>query len=248
MGRWKRAERVARWFGVEAAGAGGAIAADLLDQLSCALRDLLPKPGQILLIAGASGSGKSTLLRKLRGLLRGRCVELDRIELRRRPVIELFGVMELGEALALLSRFGLAEAHTYLLPPRKLSAGQQWRLRLALALAEAQRRKRRRCIVADEFANPLDRITAAIVAHALRRMIDRTCLSAIVATTRDDLRRALRPEKVLECDFGQARLIATTGRSDTPVRLRPKLQASGRSARSTGCRSSARAGRQHSLA
>lgn len=114
--------------------------------------------------------------------------------------------MPLGHALTLLSKLGLAEAHTYLLPAAKLSAGQHWRLRLALGIAEARRRGGEECIVCDEFANPLDRVTATVVAHALRRMVDRTDLSAILATTREDLDRALRPEIKIACDFGAVRV------------------------------------------
>ena len=127
--QWNRAEVIGRWFGIDPAEAR--LTSRMPGPLPAELRGMLPKAGQIVLICGPSGSGKSTLLRRLRWRMRKR-IELDRIALPRRPVIELFGRMKLEDALALLSRFGLAEAHIYLLPPQKLSAGQQWRLRLAL--------------------------------------------------------------------------------------------------------------------
>jgi hypothetical protein len=56
--------------------------------------------------------------------------------------------------------------------------------------------------LADHLA--ADRITARIVAHCLRRTIDRSPqLRAIVATSHDDLEGALRPDLIARCDFGQ---------------------------------------------
>jgi ABC-type ATPase with predicted acetyltransferase domain len=65
--------------------------------------------------------------------------------------------------------------------------------------------------VCDEFAAVLDRVSAAIVARALRRAIDATPgLSAVVATSHDDLGLALRPDTLIRCDFGR-RLVEKTG-------------------------------------
>jgi ABC-type ATPase with predicted acetyltransferase domain len=138
---------------------------------------------------------------------------LNRIPLPHRPVIELFPGLPLEKALELLSRVGLAEAHTYLLPPAKLSAGQRWRLRVALAIARPEMAVARHwavgtghcfCLVCDEFAAVLDRVTAAIVAHALRRVVDQgSGLCAILATSHDDVVRGLRPDWVVECEFGK---------------------------------------------
>jgi ABC-type ATPase with predicted acetyltransferase domain len=58
-------------------------------------------------------------------------------------------------------------------------------------------------LAADEFAAPLDRITALVVARALRKAVSaRPDLCAIVATTREDLATALNPDLIVHCDFG----------------------------------------------
>jgi ABC-type ATPase with predicted acetyltransferase domain len=78
-------------------------------------------------------------------------------------------------------------------------------LRLALGLAAARPENGRQlCVLAaDEFAAPLDRVTAMVVARAVRRAADaRPDLCAIVATGHDDLTAALAPDVVIRCDFG----------------------------------------------
>ena len=58
-------------------------------------------------------------------------------------------------------------------------------------------------IGADEFAAPLDRVTALVVSRALRKTVSgRRDLCAVVATARDDLEVALDPDLVVRCDFG----------------------------------------------
>lgn len=169
-----------------------------------ALRLPSPAPGQIILISGPSGSGKSTLLRQCRRQC-GKAGWLDLAALRLRPraVVDLFPSLSVENTLELLSRFGLAEAHTYLLRPGELSDGQRWRLRLAMALHRASRRKQT-CVACDEFAAMLDDVTARIVARRLRRIVEPSSgMSAVLATCRNDLTDALRPDVVVNCDFGR---------------------------------------------
>jgi ABC-type ATPase with predicted acetyltransferase domain len=118
--------------------------------------------------------------------------------------------------LEALSRVGLGEVWTYLRTPGELSEGQRWRLRAALGLARAgdqhvgqarplkgSAKGRLHVLAIDEFAAPLDRVTAMVVARALRRaMSARGDLCAVVATSHDDLVGALAPEVVVRCDFG----------------------------------------------
>lgn len=139
----------------------------------------------------------------------------------------------LVRALELLSRVGLAEPVDYLRHPARLSEGQRFRLRLAVALAEAQRRAA--CtpavvhdtpatvvLTCDEFASSLDELTACVVSRCLRREVDATHpgsgagLSAIVVTARPTgaIVEALRPNRVVRCDFGAWR-VAT--RSPAPA-------------------------------
>ncbi len=125
---------------------------------------------------------------------------------RRRPprdtVIDCFPHRSVEDTLCLLGRFGLAEAAIYLLPPRSLSAGQQWRFRLALAADRLERARRPHLIIADEFAAVLDRVTACVVAHRLRKLIDGSPHAALLATSHDDIATALKPDHVIRCDFG----------------------------------------------
>jgi ABC-type ATPase with predicted acetyltransferase domain len=216
VARSKRAKWIARSFGL-------ALPAKIdptpsssprFDEMTIA--SLVPAPGEILLITGPSGAGKSSLLRAIRSITKHTVhwIDLDRVRPRReRPVIDLFGRTSLMRVLEMLSRVGLAEVWTYLRTPRQLSEGQRWRLRLAMAMLRAKRSARsprrpqcrspRSIIVCDEFAALLDRITAAIVARMLRRAISSTEQSAIVATSHEDLIRALGPDAIVRCDFGR---------------------------------------------
>jgi ABC-type ATPase with predicted acetyltransferase domain len=175
-----------------------------------------PWPGRIVLIDGASGSGKSTLLRQYRRRLRGRCIDLARLRTAPGSVIDQFPDLPLSCALQLLARVGLAEAHTYLLNPRRLSAGQRWRLKLALAMQRMSHmgrapRDKAAVLVCDEFCSCLDEVTAAVVCHALRRFVDEACCGAVVAGSRH-LAGALRPDVIVTCDFdGQAIVAPAAG-------------------------------------
>ncbi|MGN6505597.1 MAG: hypothetical protein ACTHM6_08545, partial [Tepidisphaeraceae bacterium] len=86
----------------------------------------------------------------------------------------------------------------------------RWRLMLALGVATAIRVGQTPSVAVlamDEFAALLDRVTARIVARALRRLIDRhigdqgATLGAVVATSHHDLLAALQPEVIVRCDF-----------------------------------------------
>jgi ABC-type ATPase with predicted acetyltransferase domain len=153
----------------------------------------------------------------------------SRLRVRRRPadapaaavvVVESERDLEarIAAALSLLAGVGLAEARDYLRPPRRLSEGQRFRLRLALALATCEARRAapgdasptahlrgRHVLICDEFAAPLDDLTAAVVARCVRRAVDarRAWLSAVVVTGRCALRAALAPDVVVHCDFDE---------------------------------------------
>lgn len=186
-----------------------------------------PRPGEITLITGPSGGGKSSLLAAMREAPRAQSIlwiEPATIRLPDACVIDCL-CRALGHdaaaadervverALELLGRVGLAEAWTYLQRPAELSDGQRWRLMLAMAVAAAGRADAPAAtavIAMDEFAALLDRITARVVARALRRLVrpvqnlDDSAtpqLSAIVATGHDDLVDALAPDTIITCDF-----------------------------------------------
>ena len=165
------------------------------------VRSILPPPGAITLVTGASGSGKSSLLRAACCATDARWMDLDDVKPRDVPLVDCFDERPLDETLALLARVGLAEVWTYIRTPSELSDGQRWRLKLALALNRASSDARLRTILcADEFCAVLDRVSAMIVARTLRRAV-RAPLSAIVATSHDDLAKALRPDLIVTCDF-----------------------------------------------
>jgi ABC-type ATPase with predicted acetyltransferase domain len=169
------------------------------------LHDLeIPRAG-ITLITGPSGSGKSTLLRVIEAALRHQApsagppiqapasIRLESIPLPNRPLPDCFD-LPLERTLGLLSRAGLAEARLWLRTPRELSEGERFRYRLARWMALS----RRPILLADEFCNGLDRITARAVAWQLQRFVAaarRTprLRAAIVATAHEDLAEDLRP-------------------------------------------------------
>src|SRR4051812_35948815 len=211
-GKWsERAQIVARWFGVEQAAAQTV--------RSCGTN---PPPrielhgGKLILLTGPSGAGKSTLLHRLRRQCHDRHTswrDLQQTRLSGELVIDAMA-QAMGNnggdvadeaaiiaALEALSRVGLGEVWTYLRTPAQLSEGQRWRLRLALALARARPAppgKSLTILAADEFAAPLDQVTALVVASALRKAVSaRADLCAIVATSREDLTESLDPDLIV---------------------------------------------------
>ena len=167
-----------------------------------------PVPGQILLLTGPSGSGKSTLLRQLAARIPiSQRLTLDDLPLPNKPTVDLFPHLPLEDRLRLLSRVGLAEVYSWLRTPRQLSDGQRYRLRLALALSRtsslATNNYQLATLLSDEFAAPLDTLTALIVSQALRKLVkSNSALSAILVTGRHELIPALSPERLIHCDFG----------------------------------------------
>ncbi|CAN5390959.1 ATP-binding cassette domain-containing protein [soil metagenome] len=217
VARSRRTRKIAAAFGVKLPGKAQRLG--LLDPISAlSLATLVPAPGEIVLITGPSGAGKSSLLRAIRTLSKHsvRWIDLERIRPPQRAVVDLFGRMSLTRVLEMLSRVGLAEVWTYFRTPRELSEGQRWRLRLAIALLRSRvpqprnsngqspggASSRRAILISDEFAALLDRVTAGIVARTLRRSIH-SGAAAIVATSHEDLTRALDPDVIVRCDFGR---------------------------------------------
>ena len=178
----------------------------------------VPRPGEVLLLAGPSGGGKSTRLRAIAASSAVRTFDVARVRLRPVPCVDQFGcsrdpAADLKHAAGLLARVGLAEAFVFLRLPSELSDGQRWRLRLAIVIHRVMRHNALRddgalpLIVADEFGAVLDRVTACTVARSLRRTIDRltrvgVSVAAAVATSHDDLERALLPDRVDWCEIG----------------------------------------------
>ncbi len=203
VGTLSRAAAIARRFAIKGKPQIGYDWATLADETA---RRIVGEcaAGKILLIAGASGSGKSLLMRHLAGHLGDRGICADKMAFSNEMVIDCLPFVELEDALAVLARFGLGEVYTYLSPASLLSTGQQSRLRLAMGYAKAM--SQGGVMLVDEFATQLDRFSAAVIARNLRRALaNQDRVSAVVATCHDDLATALRPDVVIECDFGEYR-------------------------------------------
>ena len=140
-------------------------------------------PRQVCFITGASGSGKSVLLRELYGAIESEAkVNLDEIELPAKANVVDCVDGELMQSLRFLNKSGLNDVYTVLNQPNKLSEGQKYRFRFAMALASGAE-----YVFADEFCSNLDRITAMVIAHNVRRYADRYNKCFVLASSHDDL-------------------------------------------------------------
>lgn len=156
----------------------------------------------VTLVTGPSGAGKSTLLRGVidRAKAGGwRVIDVAKLKFGEAPAVNLAG-RDAENALSRLASVGLAEARCVVRRAKEMSDGQRARLKLAMALERASRGKRagRTLIVADEFAQSLDRATARSVAMSFARVVRREAnVCAIVATSHGDLEAALAPAEVV---------------------------------------------------
>ncbi len=157
------------------------------------------KPGQILFITGQSGSGKTTIFNILKTHLKPAC-ELERIRVKPTKILPENFNLPLKESLYYLSLAGLADAHLFLRKPNELSDGQRYRFKLALALA---RGKKADYIFADNFLDPLDRITAKIIARNVRKFAEKFNKAFVVASPNFDFFDQLAPDILIEKGFSQ---------------------------------------------
>ncbi len=150
-------------------------------------------PGQICCITGSSGAGKSTLLNTIYNrIAAGLRIRLDEIAIETdRPMIDCLNG-PLLDAVDALSKAGLSDVLSMLKIPCQLSAGQQWRYRLAKAMQSG-----RQWIFIDEFSASVDRITACVIAHNLRKIARRNNTIFILASCHEDFLTDLRPDVVI---------------------------------------------------
>jgi ABC-type ATPase with predicted acetyltransferase domain len=105
--------------------------------------------------------------------------------------------------LKTLSNAALTDVFCVLNSPRTLSDGQKYRYRIAKALAGNEQ-----FIFADEFCSSLDRVTAAVISHNLRKFATQSGKIFILASSHDDLLADLLPEViVIKHLAGQAEVI-----------------------------------------
>ncbi len=178
----ERASALCRMFGVDAG---------RLEQLAvthkCRVKVL---QGDIVYITGPSGAGKSVILAEMeRQVDAKQRVNLDEIELvSDRAVIDCIDG-DIIEAMRMLGYAGLSDVFQMLNAPALLSEGQRYRFRLAMALAGGKRH-----IFADEFCSNLDRITAAVIAHKVRRFADGSGRVFFLASSHEDILADLQPD------------------------------------------------------
>lgn len=164
--------------------------------------------GDIVYITGPSGSGKSVILAELEKAISARDrVNLARIKLPAdKALIDCLDGDFLND-LRMLSTAGLNDVFCILNQPNNLSDGQRYRFRLAKALA-----KGKKYIFADEFCSNLDRITAAVISHNIRKYAKRTGVTFILASSHDDILLDLMPDVLVAQELtGQTRIIYKYG-------------------------------------
>jgi hypothetical protein len=111
--------------------------------------------------------------------------------------VDCFDGPPLEDVMHTLSLAGLNDAFVMLRRPGELSDGQRYRLRLAQTIAHVETKASDAplpVVLADEFGATLDRVTAAVIAHNLRKWVTRARCCFIAATTHDDLLEPLRPD------------------------------------------------------
>jgi ABC-type ATPase with predicted acetyltransferase domain len=159
----------------------------LADNLS-----LSPSPGEIIFLTGPSGSGKTTLLRLFRRLFSPNLDLMD-IPLSPNRILTDHFNLPLEKSLYFLSLAGLADASLLLHTPPELSDGQLFRFRLALVLSHSPP-----FVFCDNFLDPLDRLSARILAGNLRKFARRSTSVFFLASPHHDILPQLKPDLLIE--------------------------------------------------
>jgi ABC-type lipoprotein export system ATPase subunit len=155
--------------------------------------DIKLSAGEICYITGPSGSGKSVLLREFYSTFAGdKKINIDDIPLPDDKTS--VDCIEGGflQTLRALSNAGLTDVFCVLNSPVNLSEGQKYRYRIAKAISGDNQ-----FIFADEFCSNLDRVTAAVISHNLRKFAAKTGKTFILASSHDDLLADLLPEVIV---------------------------------------------------
>ncbi len=153
--------------------------------------------GDICYITGPSGSGKSVLLREFfSNFDNDKKISINDITLPDdKTVVDCIEPTHNSgflETLRTLSNAGLTDVFCVLNSPATLSEGQKYRYRIAKAISSDKQ-----FIFADEFCSNLDRVTAAVISHNLRKFATKTGKTFILASSHDDLLADLLPEVIV---------------------------------------------------
>ena len=149
------------------------------------------RPGDLVLFTGPSGSGKSSLMRAAGEQLGA--LDAFSLPLPDAPLVDALPG-SVTERVSTLAACGLGEARLLLRTPAELSEGQRYRFRLAFALSQPAP-----FLLADEFTATLDRTLAKVVAFNLRKLVTRTGVGVLAATTHDDIGEDLNPDVWVRC-------------------------------------------------
>jgi len=170
------------------------------------------EPGTVNLLWGASGAGKTTLLRLLwdempddgwvdvpEGKVEAYLPGVAEPSLGDEVILERVArrIQDVGAAVELLARVGLADAVLWRALPEQLSTGQRERFRLALLLAA-----RPDLLLIDEFAAHLDGANARRVARALSKLAREAGITLLVSSHREEVRQALEPDQIIYVGYG----------------------------------------------
>lgn len=156
--------------------------------------------GDCVYIHGQSGSGKSLLLKDLQKQLLADgqgVINIDDIAMEDKPLVDQIG-QNTDESLRFMNMAGLNDAYLFIRKPSELSDGQRYRFRLAKLIESGAN-----VWIADEFAAVLDRETAKIVAHNVRKAAHKAGATLIVATTHTDLVNYIAPTLSIVKTYGE---------------------------------------------
>ena len=148
------------------------------------------RANDLVLFTGPSGSGKSSLMRAVAQQLNA--VDVMALPLPELPIVEAMPG-KVAERLNQLAACGLSEARLLMRLPSQLSDGERYRLRIAMGSIQGKP------LMLDEFGAVLDRTLAKVLAYNLRKLVTRTGIGALCATTHDDLIDDLNPDLHIHC-------------------------------------------------